>query len=33
VLVLLLRNANKYSREDLAEHLRDFPQSPASGVR
>lgn len=30
-MVLLIRRANRYTREELAEHLQDFPQSPASG--
>lgn len=33
VVVLLLRNGNRYTREELAEHLRDFPHSPVSGVK
>lgn len=31
--VLLLRRANRYSREELAEHLQDYPYSPVSGKR
>lgn len=31
--VLLLRRANRYSREELAEHLRDYPYSPVSRRR
>ena len=33
VLVLLqaVRRLNRYSRDELAEHLRDFPWSPAAG--
>ncbi len=30
VTVLIIRRINRYSREDLAEHLRDFPWSPAA---
>jgi putative membrane protein len=33
VLVLLVRRANRYSKDELAEHLRDYPWSPASGIR
>lgn len=31
VSVLLVRRVNLYSRDELAEHLHDFPQSPVSG--
>lgn len=31
VTVLLVRRANRYSREELAEHVRDYPYSPAGG--
>ncbi len=31
VAVLIVRRTNRYSREDLAEHLRDFPWSPVAG--
>lgn len=31
VAVLLKQRTNRYTREELAEHLRDFPHSPASG--
>ena len=31
VMVLLVRRANRYSREELSEHLQDFPHSPVSG--
>lgn len=31
VTVLLARRANRYSREELAEHVRDYPYSPAGG--
>lgn len=30
VVVLLVRRVNRFSREELAEHLRDFPHSPAA---
>ncbi|HEX9022745.1 MAG TPA: carotenoid biosynthesis protein [Geobacteraceae bacterium] len=33
VLVLLARRANRYTREELAEHLRDYPWSRAAGKR
>jgi putative membrane protein len=33
VIILLLRRINRYSREELAEHLRDFPESPAVRVK
>ncbi len=31
VVILLKQRVNRYTREELAEHLRDFPNSPASG--
>lgn len=31
VTVLLVRRINRYSREELAEHVRDYPYSPAGG--
>jgi putative membrane protein len=31
VTVLIIHRANRYNREELAEHLRDFPRSPAKG--
>jgi putative membrane protein len=31
IAVLVIRRANRYSGEELAEHLRDFPWSPAAG--
>jgi len=31
VTVLLVRRANRYSREELAEHVRDYPYSAAGG--
>jgi uncharacterized membrane protein len=31
VAVLLVRRTNRYSREELAEHLHDYPHSPVSG--
>jgi putative membrane protein len=31
VTVLIVRRTNRYSREELAEHLRDYPWSPAAG--
>jgi uncharacterized membrane protein len=31
VAVLLVRRTNRYSREELSEHLRDYPNSPVSG--
>jgi putative membrane protein len=33
VTVLLVRRANRYSREELAEHLRDYPYSPVAGKK
>jgi putative membrane protein len=29
VVILALRRVNSYSREELGEHVRDFPCSPA----
>jgi putative membrane protein len=31
VSTLLLRRTNRFTRDELAEHLRDFPWSPAAG--
>jgi uncharacterized membrane protein len=31
ITVLLVRRTNRYSREELAEHLRDYAHSPVSG--
>jgi len=31
ITVLLARRTNRYSREELAEHVRDYPYSPAGG--
>ncbi|HEY5973732.1 MAG TPA: carotenoid biosynthesis protein [Geobacteraceae bacterium] len=31
VTVLLVRRANRYRREELADHLRDYPWSPVDG--
>jgi putative membrane protein len=31
VAVLLARRVNRYTRDEMAEHLRDFPWSPAGG--
>jgi uncharacterized membrane protein len=31
VTVLLIRRVNRYSREELSEHMRDYPWSPAGG--
>ena len=31
VIVGIIRRTNRYTREELAEHLRDFPWSPTSG--
>jgi uncharacterized membrane protein len=31
VCVLLVRRANRYSREEFSEHLQDYPHSPVSG--
>jgi uncharacterized membrane protein len=33
VMILLVRRANRYSREELAEHLRDYPYSPLAGKK
>ena len=33
VIVGIVRRTNRYSREELAEHLRDFPWSRAAGKR
>lgn len=33
VTVLIIRRANRYSREELADHLRDFPYSPVAGKK
>lgn len=33
VTVLIIRRANRYSREDLADHLRDYPYSPVAGKK
>ncbi len=33
VAVLLIRRTNSYTRDELAEHLRDYPWSPAAGKR
>jgi putative membrane protein len=33
VAVLLKQRANRYTREELAEHLRDYPHSPVSGKK
>jgi putative membrane protein len=33
VMVLLFRRVNRYSREELAEHLRDYPYSPIAGKK
>jgi uncharacterized membrane protein len=33
VLVLLVRRANRYSKEEMAEHLRDYPWSSVAGRR
>ncbi|HET6420878.1 MAG TPA: carotenoid biosynthesis protein [Geobacteraceae bacterium] len=32
-VVLLKRRANRYAREELSEHLSDFPHSPVSGIK
>jgi len=32
VLILALRRANHYSRDELGEHLRDYPSSPAGKI-
>jgi len=31
VAVLVIRRANRYTRDEMAEHLRDYPWSPAAG--
>jgi uncharacterized membrane protein len=31
VAVLVFRRANRYTRDELSEHIRDYPWSPASG--
>jgi uncharacterized membrane protein len=33
IVVLLVRRTNRYSREELAEHLQDYPYSPVAGVK
>jgi putative membrane protein len=33
VTVLIFRRANRYTRDELAEHLRDYPWSPAGGKK
>ncbi|KAF0215011.1 MAG: hypothetical protein FD174_4251 [Geobacteraceae bacterium] len=33
VVVGIIRRTNRYSREELAEHVRDYPWSPAGGKR
>ncbi|NMC73482.1 MAG: carotenoid biosynthesis protein [Geobacteraceae bacterium] len=33
VTVLVVRRTNRYSREELAEHLRDYPYSPVAGKK
>jgi uncharacterized membrane protein len=33
VTVLVMRRSNRYSRDELAEHLRDYPWSPAAGKK
>jgi putative membrane protein len=33
VSVLIYRRTNRYTREELAEHIRDYPWSPASGKK
>jgi putative membrane protein len=33
VAVLVIRRANRYTRDELAEHIRDYPWSPASGKK
>ncbi len=32
-LVLIIRRANRFSREELADHLRDYPDSPVVGKK
>jgi putative membrane protein len=31
VTVLIFRRANRYTRDEMAEHLRDYPWSAAAG--
>jgi uncharacterized membrane protein len=33
VITLAIRRTNRYGREELAEHLRDYPWSPAAGSK
>ncbi|HEY6006817.1 MAG TPA: carotenoid biosynthesis protein, partial [Geobacteraceae bacterium] len=33
VSVLVIRRANRHTKEEYAEHLRDFPASPVAGRR
>lgn len=33
VIVLLVRRTNRYTREELADHVRDYPYSPAAGKK
>jgi uncharacterized membrane protein len=33
VTILVIRRANRYTRDELAEHLRDYPWSPAAGKK
>ena len=33
VITLAIRRTNRYGREELAEHLRDYPWSPAGGKK
>jgi putative membrane protein len=33
VAILMVRRANRYTKEEYAEHLHDFPASPAAGKR
>lgn len=33
VTVLVVRRTNRYSRDELAEHLRDYPYSPLAGKK
>lgn len=33
VVILLVRRVNRFSRDELAEHLQDFPHSPAGSRR
>ena len=32
VVILALRRANRFSKEQLGDHLRDYPWSPAGSV-